>query len=272
MSRVIRTGYDPLDTGYQIYQNAEVEFMPGLTVLIGCNGSGKTTMLQTLRYIFRNDNTPFISFDNLRNGGNHSRQEALFRGNLDFLATSVCSSEGESIYLNLSEYAKDIGLFMQQYKSSERDIWILMDAVDSGFSIDNIIALKRFLKDMVLKDEHHKNTELYIVVSANSFEMANGEQCLDVYTGDYCSFFDDYSAYREFILEGVKRKEKRKKLRKNKSKSDKNSQSTLIKEEKAQRSLIDDLAEQISTLQTNQTEDNVHVPRYRSFPLDDMRD
>lgn len=38
--------------------------------------------------------------------------------------------------------------------------------------------------------------------------MANGEQCLDVYNGEYVTF-KDYGEYKEFILKTRERKDKR---------------------------------------------------------------
>lgn len=50
-----------------------------------------------------------------------------------------------------------------------------------------------------------KNVEVYIVVSANSYEMASGEQCLDVWSGKYITF-EDYEDYRRYILKTRARK------------------------------------------------------------------
>ena len=48
----------------------------------------------------------------------------------------------------------------------------------------------------------------YIVVSANEYEMANNENCLDVCKGKYIKF-KDYDEYKEFILESRKIKDSR---------------------------------------------------------------
>ena len=40
MSRIIKTWRDPYDVGFSLCRKKEVEFLPGLTVLVGCNGSG----------------------------------------------------------------------------------------------------------------------------------------------------------------------------------------------------------------------------------------
>lgn len=94
----------------------------------------------------------------------------------------------------------------EQQSEPVKERWILLDAIDSGFSIDNIVDFKEYLLKPLLGLGF--GNEIYIVISANSFEMANGEQCLDVYNGKYTSF-NDYEEYKDFILKSRERKEKR---------------------------------------------------------------
>ena len=89
-------------------------------------------------------------------------------------------------------------------RSKER--WILFDAVDSGLSVDNIVDLKEGLFRTILENEKEK--DVYIIVSANEYEMANNESCFDVYHGEYVTF-KDYDAYRDFILKSREWKESR---------------------------------------------------------------
>lgn len=53
--------------------------------------------------------------------------------------------------------------------------------------------------------------EIYIIISATRYEMATGEQCLDVYNGKYVTF-KNYDEYRNMVLESRKWKEERNKL------------------------------------------------------------
>ena len=86
---------------------------------------------------------------------------------------------------------------------------IIFDAIDSGFSINNIISYKDILKNIVLKYITESiDSEGYVIVSANSYEMAAGEQCFDVIRGKYRQFVD-YEDYKKFILETSKIVEKR---------------------------------------------------------------
>lgn len=85
---------------------------------------------------------------------------------------------------------------------------MLFDAVDSGYSIDNIVELKTDLFQTIIQDCKKRNIEVYIVISANSYEMASGEQCLDVWSGKYI-IFENYEDYRRYILKTRARKNNR---------------------------------------------------------------
>ena len=82
-----------------------------------------------------------------------------------------------------------------------------MDAVDSGYSIDNVIELKDLLH-MIIDDAKNNGIELYIIVSANEYELAADEACLDVTNGKYLKF-DNYESFRSFIIKSRKKKNAR---------------------------------------------------------------
>lgn len=189
-----------------LYRRKNIEIQPGLTVLVGCNGSGKTTLLHQLRHELKNNDITYIDFDNLTNGGSYARSEAGFVGDISFLATSVCSSEGENIIMNIGKVAASIGSTIRENRDS-KELWILLDAIDSGLSVDNVIEIKN-LFNLIIEDAGKNNTNVYIVISANEYELARGEQCFDVYNGKYITF-EDYEAYRKFIIKSRKTKDKR---------------------------------------------------------------
>lgn len=190
---------DPIDAGFDLFSGKDIHLNPGVTVLVGCNGYGKTTFLQMLRQRLNQEGIPFVSFDNLSDGGSHAREKAGYYGDYRFLATSLCSSEGENISMNLGTTMRDIARAQMANKAATK-FFILMDAVDSGLSIDNIVDLQEMFPVIM---EHHPNAaaEVYIIVSANTYEMVRDcEQCLDVHSGKYRSF-KSYDDYRVFIHE-----------------------------------------------------------------------
>lgn len=199
MSFTFPLSRDPIGAGFNLYSGKDIRLEPGVTVLVGCNGYGKSTFLQMLRQRLNQENIPFVSFDNLSEGGAHAREKAGYYGDYKFLTTALCSSEGENITMNLGNTMRDIARAQIANKGAEK-FFVLMDAVDSGLSIDNIVDLKEMFP---IIRAHHPNAaaEVYFVISANSYEMARDcSQCLDVHTGKYRSF-NTYDDYRVFINE-----------------------------------------------------------------------
>ena len=206
MSRIFKIHKDYCDIGCNIYKYNELTLEPGVTVLVGCNGMGKTTLLHQLEASLKKEEIPVFKFDNLAEGGSRARSKFGFHQNFELLATALCSSEGENIVINMGQTAGAIGAFTREYKDSP-ELWILFDAIDSGLSVDNVVDIKEYLFKTIF--EHNKDKDVYIVVSANEYELARGENCLDVYSGKIMQF-KDYEDYRSFILKSKAQKDKRK--------------------------------------------------------------
>lgn len=184
------------DIGCNIYQKGTVTINPGVTVLVGCNGIGKTTLIRQLKDQLENENVPALSFDNLHEGGHYARSAAMFYQDFAFVGTSMQSSEGENIALNIGNFASKIGDFQRRHADA-KELWLFFDAVDSGLSVDNVVELKDVLFRLIL--ENRGSTEVYIVVSANEYELVRGEACFDVLRCKYTKF-SSYERYRNFIL------------------------------------------------------------------------
>ena len=201
---IIRDYYKKKD---YLYSKKNIEIEPGLTILVGCNGSGKTTLLNQIKDLCKKFNIPYYSFDNLKDGGNEARSKASFDGDFSFLAQSLCSSAGENINLNINNCASKIGYFV--YKNSNADkIFILLDAIDSGLSLDYVIEIKECLFKLIIEDTSKKGIETYIIVSANEYEMARNEKCFCI--PDMCyKTFNNYDEYRNFIIQSRNKKNKR---------------------------------------------------------------
>lgn len=102
--------------------------------------------------------------------------ESILCGDMTFVADSVMSSEGEKIALNMQKLSMKIGSLMKKYPD-EKEFWIFLDGVDSGFSVDAIENLKRGLFDTIF--DCYPDKDIYIIASANEYEMARGEKCFD---------------------------------------------------------------------------------------------
>ena len=227
MSRKIKTWRDPYDEGFSTCRRKEIEINPGVTVLVGCNGAGKSTLLHNIRDEIKKENIPVFVYDNEKEGGSNSIAESAFYNDFSFVTTAAYSSEGENITLNLGKVALKLRNFLrtgeikgdltsafakifsnkedEKIVSNER--WILLDAMDSGYSIDNVIEMKKFFQ-MIIDDAKKMRIELYIVVSSNEYELAHDSNCFDVMEGKYIRF-NCYEDYKKFILRSREKKDKR---------------------------------------------------------------
>jgi GTPase SAR1 family protein len=183
-----------------MYAKNNVTIKPGVTVFIGTNGAGKTTLLIQLKEQLERNKIPCVYFDNLTEGGGHARDRAGLFGEMNFLLTAACSSEGENIVMNMGKTAAKIGRMTKLYENSdEKELWILLDAIDSGLSIDNVVDIKEHLFKPILESPRCKDKDVYILVVANEYEMVRGEECLDVQNLKYRRF-KTYESYRKYIL------------------------------------------------------------------------
>lgn len=198
---------DPYMDNDFIFEKSDIEIKPGVTVLVGCNGSGKSSLLKQIIYRLKNAGIPFEKFDYKNDGGRKMREQFLFQDEIAAFATAISGSEGEEIVVNMMKIAAKLGSsFNRVSDSGGKEFWILLDAIDSGLSVDNILDIKEHLFDTIFKNS--KDMEIYIVVSANSYEMCRQMNCFDVIKGEYVTF-KDYEDYRNFIMETRKIKEKR---------------------------------------------------------------
>lgn len=202
--KIIRDWYE---NGEKIYNKASVEIKDGLTVLCGCNGCGKTTLIHQIKNALAKENIPFLHFNNLLDGGNNSVSASLRNGDMNFVAQAVCSSEGENINMNIGKFAQKMGASVRKNQSA-KEIFFLMDAIDSGLSIDNVIDTKKILFNFVIEDCRNKGISVYIIVSANEYELARGERCLDTLNLKYVKFAD-YEAFRSYVIKTRKAKNQR---------------------------------------------------------------
>lgn len=226
----IKTWRNPYDNGFSTTRLKNIIIKSGITVLVGCNGAGKTTLIKNITEQLKKENTPYYVFDNLYSGGKKSISKMVDSNNIEKAALMLSSSEGENIANNICDILEKARCFIKTgdsdvYKTNKilkflkninqdeeepiisNERWFLFDTIDSGYSIDNIVEFKEILNLMIL-DSKKMNKDLYIIVSANSYEMADNENCLDVMSGKYIRF-KDYDEYKKFIIKSRKRKEKR---------------------------------------------------------------
>lgn len=207
----------PFDDSFRLYSRKDIGFNPGLTVLVGCNGSGKSTLLTLLNdqlmSIARKDKSILLLCydDKGPDGSANLASKFSFFQRFDLVSQAMTESEGEKIMHGICEQARHIGHKIKTKRTSEskdyKEIWVLLDAVGSGLSIDGIISVKEDLFNVIAKD--NPNTDIYFIVSTNEYEFVNGkEDCIDVTTFKHMRF-ESYDEYKRFILKTRKKKDKR---------------------------------------------------------------
>lgn len=207
MSRTFDIVRDFYEEGYMIFKKKTCTFESGVTVLVGCNGSGKSTLLRQIKDDLERKNIPYILHDADKDDVRWKREEALYHSDIDFLSASMCSSEGENIFNVFYDVVRRMGRLTTQNQDA-KELWFLFDALDSGLSIDAISEMKTDLFQFVI--EQNPDKDIYIIVSANGYEFANGERCYDVANCKEITF-KDYDDYRKFILKSKEQKNKRNK-------------------------------------------------------------
>lgn len=194
---------DPNNIGRKLYAESHATFIANeINTIIGCNSSGKSTMINKIDEILFSNGYPYVFYDNIDNSFKwlHERiHESIHYKNL---------SEGEIIAKASGKYINVIadiirGTIIRDKKFRKyRDldnIFLLLDSIDSGYSIDNIINLSGILNGLICLTKEN-NKKLYIIAAANNFEFIKGNRSWDVQASKEI-VFNDYDSYRQRIIE-----------------------------------------------------------------------
>lgn len=190
----------------------EYEFKPGITMLIGSNGTGKTTTISQINSLFNDGGWSKIeSNDILRNKylcfrydneyeNKHTKDSWLMKGLVDRIANAFENSEGQNIWNYLYYKTENIGnLIKQAKKENKQGVVLLFDGLDSGLSLDVLQSIKKNLFQFIIKEETNKEFEVYIICSSNSYEFCNNIDCVDVTNQKHITF-NNYEEYEKYFI------------------------------------------------------------------------
>lgn len=220
----INTWRNPYNAGFSTTRPRKVIIEKGLTTLVGCNGAGKTTLLMNIREQCKKENIPFMDYDSLKEGGSQAFESCIVGEDFGLANALYSSSEGEAVKLSFGNMLTKAREFLktgfyntlhnrifssmdERKEMTDRRRVFLFDAIDSGLSIDSVAEVRNIF-DLILKDGKALGIDVYIIVSANAYEMARNAPCFDVAAGKYVKL-EDYETYRSFIMKSRERKEKR---------------------------------------------------------------
>lgn len=196
---------DPYDEGRNLFKSSTPTIHPGITLLVGCNGAGKTAMIKCMKEALRRSNYDYYYYDNY-NDNMLILDNALSNSDFKLASEKMLSSEGQNIIINIATCMNDVCDYGDKMISADKPIFIFFDGVDSGLSIDNIQGVKWFFHELYFT-KWNKYPKCYIVLTANSFEMVKDEWCYNVQTASYTSF-SDYEKFCNFVLKSRKRMDK----------------------------------------------------------------
>ena len=111
---------------------------------------------------------------------------------------------------NFGEFCNKLGHKVKNLDTSKKEVWILLDGIDSGLSVNEIAEIPDFLK-MVSNDiQQSKGLTPYILVAGNNYELIGEfkDRCLDAINLEYLTV-NSYEEYRKIIFDSGELKEKR---------------------------------------------------------------
>ena len=103
MNRKFKIEKEPYEEGQKIFEYNNLTIEEGINILVGCNGSRKSTLLNTIKYDLETNHIPVIEYDNLHVGGSSLRQNAVL--DEDFYKLSVMIDVITGKTLKFDDYA-----------------------------------------------------------------------------------------------------------------------------------------------------------------------
>ena len=199
------------DDGGRLYARSTFSFEPGLTVLVGCNGSGKTTLMRRIEGKYKYGGSPGVSAKVFRCCDTDSEIGRLIglaptKDSIGIGVTMLFSSEGERMAQALRS-AFD-WMWGECRRDGVEEIFMMLDSLDSGMDIHMLRMIRGILDDVVGIAKSDFGKTLYVLVSANSYALIEGRECLDVSTAKTVSF-DGWDGYAAFCERSHEKKERR---------------------------------------------------------------
>ncbi len=146
----------------KLYENTDLKIEPGINILIGNNGAGKTYCLSQIKNKYKHALLIDIVDETKKN-------TVEIQPDVD-IGRWFCASEGQRVYDNLERLSGTVGAYITACKKKNVNPIVLIDGADSGVSTDLIQIIRSFL--ILVKDDCDTNKmEAYIICTANNYEL-----------------------------------------------------------------------------------------------------
>lgn len=171
-----------------------------LTVIVGCNGYGKTSYISGLETHLKNKKIQYVKWSDNDNGRTNGMNQFLWSGDNEGLASMALHSEGQAMMASFGRTCiRECGRKVRMAKDSDiKELFIIVDQIDSGLDVHMINYVKNVFKDTIIPDMQKHGITVYVVITANSYEVAKGEYCFDPVQRK-AIIFNRYSEYYDYI-------------------------------------------------------------------------
>ena len=173
-----------------------------ITIVVGRNGYGKSSLLSGIDAAFKNNpNVLVVHWSDNEYGRGNAMDTLLWNDDIEGLASMAFHSEGQKMRESFGRF------FLAKVGSAVRRInpedgidtaFLLVDQLDSGLDVHQINLVKQIFRDTIIPDMKSRGIKkVYVVMTANSYEMVRGEECIDPITRMHFKFdcAEDFNAY-----------------------------------------------------------------------------
>lgn len=226
---------DPYYEEEYLFKKDQLTLSDQITVIVGPNGYGKTTLVTMLKEALEKDGAMsfsnnayarglarafelavedkckrdnasigFISYDSHADDHTNSISASLVNNNMQQLLLRRESSEGENNLISLADLFDNAQAVAKEHPDLEHLI-IFVDGIDSGLSVDKIDFIVRSL-DLKIKQVESQNPDLNValVFTANHYELVRNLPTVDPITFETVNY-NDYKEFRSDMIKKAKR-------------------------------------------------------------------
>ena len=129
---------------YDIHRGYMLTLYPGVTCLVGPNGAGKTTLLTYINEYAESNHIPAWKYSNYADGKYEDYR--YLETDTRLFAQTAFASEGEKVAMHFSGRVGEIGRLVTESRKTKQPAFVLLDALDSGASIDRARDLFELFK------------------------------------------------------------------------------------------------------------------------------